>query len=37
MTAPATPRSWRDWSSATKMLVALGCIAGVAVVVFLYV
>jgi hypothetical protein len=37
MTAPAASRSWRDWSGPTKMIVAIGCIAAVAVVVFLYV
>jgi hypothetical protein len=37
MTAPATSRSWREWPIGTKIFVAAGCLAGVAVVVFLYV
>jgi hypothetical protein len=37
MSANVTPRSWREWSTSTKLVVAFGFAAAVAVVAFLYV
>jgi hypothetical protein len=37
MSANVTPRSWREWSTSTRLVVAVGLAAAVAVVVFLYV
>jgi hypothetical protein len=37
VSASVSPRSWRDWSNSTRMVVAAGLVAAVAVVAFLYV
>jgi predicted membrane protein len=37
MTANVSPRSWREWSMSTKLVVAAGFVAAAAVVAFLYV
>jgi hypothetical protein len=37
VSAIVTSRSWRDWSSSTRLVVAVGLVAMIAVVAFFYV
>jgi hypothetical protein len=37
MSSNVAARSWRDWSSGTKIFVAGGVVAAIAVITFLYI